>query len=108
MAEVRQDPSRGAHRRGKEEDYVTRPERCAGAFEEGGRLFPLALWGGESARRKVGVANGRCVVRRFVEIDRLRLVLRRLHESAELGEAKEENSAMPNHKRQASVFACPG
>src|SRR5262245_33427093 len=51
---------------------------------------------------------GRCVVRRFVEIDRLGLVLRRLHESAELGEAKEEKSAMPNRKRQASLSVWPG
>src|SRR5262245_18204129 len=108
MAEVRQDPSRGAHRKGKEEDYVTRPQRCAGAFEEGGRLSPFALFAVESARGVVGEANGRRVVRRFVEIDRLGLVLRRLDEPAERGEAQEEKSAIPSCKHQASVSAFPG
>src|SRR5262245_25961657 len=98
MAEVRQDPSRGAHRKGKEEHDITRPERCVGAFEEGGRLSPFALFAVESARGVVGEANGRRVVRRFVEIDRLGLVLRGLDESAERGEAKDKKSAMPSRR----------
>src|SRR5262245_12978716 len=85
-------------RSSQEEGHVTRPERCAGAFEEGGRLSPFALCGVESARGVVGEANGRRVVRRFVEIDRLGLVLPRLDESAERGEAKDKKSAMPSRR----------
>jgi hypothetical protein len=98
IAEVRQDPSRAADRAGKREGYVTRPERCAGAFEQRGRLCPFALFAVENAPRVVGVANGRRVVRRFVEIDRLGLVLRRLDKSAEVGEALEEIGAIPSRQ----------
>src|SRR6266536_2898382 len=85
LADLRQRPGGGGDRPGKKHGDISSYRdpmlgHCA-------HLRPVALEEVEHARGKVGPTDCECMLRWLGESDRFRLVLGRLGESAELGEA---------------------
>src|SRR5207302_188739 len=94
LTELREDPGRGSDRGRKREDDVPRSVQHDSVFYQRAGFGPVTFKKAEYAGSMVGSTNGERMMRRLGEPDRLGLILGRLGESAELGEAHDQPEAV--------------
>src|SRR5262245_60973707 len=94
FSELRQDPGGGGDQIGKQEGYGSRPGHRDPALDHDVRLRPVPLEQVEPAHGKVGKADGVRMLRRFRTLDEGGPMIRRLSESAEMGEAHDQPDAV--------------